>query len=963
MLKRGRKKLLFTPPFFIYNLFFIIYGERKKKYFFLKRRYVTIRKKENRHQMKKILIWQSVLGGGKMSLKEKYGNTHDLHLSEWGPFSKRYYGISHIADQKKGLRFDLSVIPSYYRAKYLFPDALRDCGIYPWETTTDLSYYSYRYEMEWKDRVYADVSYYAYDEQTRVIRCRFVNHTEIAQNTSVSLMASIEPPLVSLKDRRIMEYGNCTLPEGAVYVDALSYTDLTYHTARPTDHLVYEGLFRGEKRESGFVNGSALADGFGEEQGDRVTYSFQIEKEMKHPVFLVRYRAGRANVFDVGGCFHQQIILPKTDRIAVCQFPARHLKAGRHDVVLTAHGAGGLALDGFVICEAKEAEKVSFETEHWNRKPLLDRMENSLILDYPDAPVVYGLKWQSGGSIVKEYLTDCMEDSLRRTFNFFGEQCYDHGGQGHYTVPVLYPFHLKPHTTETVYAVVTCGTKEQVAQKIQSLSIEPEEMDALYQKRRVGRIQFHTNTAGQSYQKGIERMAAVIQNNMVFPIYVHGDYIRHNTPGKGWDCLYTWDSGFIGLALSMLSEERALDILNAYLTEPGFPHAAFVHFGSPVPVQFYLFLEIMNRYGTDEHLKYFYPRLKQYYEFLAGKSGGSVTNRLGSDLLQTWDYFYNSGGWDDYPPQVFIHEKGLAGSVAPVITNCHVIRIGKMMAVFAEQLGKAKEAQEYYKDVKRFEKAIQKHAWDEKSGYFGYVVHDERGKPIDILRDAEGRNFNMGLDGVYPLIAGIATPAQKKTLMSHLKSERELWTSIGISTVDQSAPYYHPCGYWNGAVWMAHQWFLFKTMLDLNETDFARKIAFTALQLWKEETDQTYHCYEHFLVQGGRGAGWHDFSALSGPVVNWFFSYFVVGNFTCGFDVFVENRHFEEDFTGFSADLRIEGETEVAVLLTLCEGVDYRFRYREKTVKARAVFDGVYEIILPAGTRGRLIAEKVRKNK
>ena len=216
----------------------------------------------------------------------------------------------------------------------------------------------------------------------------------------------------------------------------------------------------------------------------------------------------------------------------------------------------------------------------------------------------------------------------------------------------------------------------------------------------------------------------------------------------------------------------------------------------------------------------------------------------------------------------------------------------------------------------------------------------------------------MGLDGLYPLVAGIATPVQKKALLSHLKSERELWTPIGISTVDQSAPYFNPCGYWNGAVWMAHQWFLFKTMLDLNETDFARKIALTALQLWKKETDLTYHCYEHFLVQSGRGAGWHDFSALSGPVVNWFFSYFVIGNFTCGFEVFVENRRFKDNFSEFYADLTIEGQDEVAVLLTLQEGNDYRFTYQGKKVKAKAVFDGVYEIVLPARTQGKFIAEK-----
>lgn len=37
-----------------------------------------------------------------MSLEEKYRNTHDLHVPEWGPFSKLYYGLSHIADRKRG---------------------------------------------------------------------------------------------------------------------------------------------------------------------------------------------------------------------------------------------------------------------------------------------------------------------------------------------------------------------------------------------------------------------------------------------------------------------------------------------------------------------------------------------------------------------------------------------------------------------------------------------------------------------------------------------------------------------------------------------------------------------------------------------------------------------------------------------------------------------------------------------
>ncbi len=892
-----------------------------------------------------------------MSFDEKYANTHDMHLPQWGPYSKLYYGLSHIADQAKGLRFDFFVAPSFYRSpKYIFPDALRDCGVYNWETTEDLSYYSYRYEVEWKDRVYADVSYYTYDENTYIMRCSLVNQTEQPQTLVLNLFATMETPVVSFWDRTPMECAHCQVPEDAVYIDALSYSDLRYHTHRPTDHLVYAGLFRGEERATHFVNGSALAQEFGNERGDTVSYRFEVKKTLKNAVMMVRYRASLANIFDVSGSIRTQIVLPKTEQISVQQFPVGTLEKGSHEIKLTAYGAGCIEIDGFVLCEEEQVSKVSYSIETWNRKPEVTRVDNGVVLDYPHVSQTYGIKWQNWNSVVKQYLTDHITEAFRKCSVIMAENTYDVGGEGHYTNAALFSVPLQPQSTETIYALITCGEKDAVLSHVSNTEICPKELEKLYHARRARRIQFRTNTAGKSFEKGISLMAATIQNNIVFPIYVHGKYIRHSTPGKWWDCLYTWDSGFIGLALTMLSEDRALDILNAYMTEPGFTHAAFVHFGSPVPVQFYLFMEIMNRYGTQEHLEYFYPRLRQYYEFLAGKAGGSSTNRFGTDLLCTWDYFYNSGGWDDYPPQEYMHANRLTNSLAAVVTNCHVIRIGKIMATYAKKLNKEQDAAEYFADGKRFATALQTYAWDEESGYFGYVVHDENKQPKGILRYQSGENFNKGLDGIYPLVAGIATKKQEKILLGHMQSDQELWTEVGLSTVDQSAPYFNPCGYWNGAVWMPHQWFMFKTLLDLNQTELARKIAMTALEAWKKETDLTYRCYEHFLVQTGRGAGWHDFSALSGPVVNWFHYYFVTGHFTCGFEVFAEHLQFTEDNTGFSAELTIGGKDRVAVLLTLQEGHPYDFTYGGKKVQATAVFDGVYEIVLPAQSQGVLKA-------
>lgn len=94
--------------------------------------------------------------------------------------------------------------------------------------------------------------------------------------------------------------------------------------------------------------------------------------------------------------------------------------------------------------------------------------------------------------------------------------------------------------------------------------------------------------------------------------------------------------------------------------------------------------------------------------------------------------------------------------------------------------------------IKRFGKAVQAYAWDEESGYFGYVLHDEQGSPKGLLRHESGQNYNMGLDGAYPLIAGICTPEQEKRLVGYISDGERLWSPIGLSTVDQSAAYL-PC--------------------------------------------------------------------------------------------------------------------------------------------------------------------------
>ena len=175
--------------------------------------------------------------------------------------------------------------------------------------------------------------------------------------------------------------------------------------------------------------------------------------------------------------------------------------------------------------------------------------------------------------------------------------------------------------------------------------------------------------------------------------------------------------------------------------------------------------------------------------------------------------------------------------------------------------------------------------------------------------------------------------------------------------MDQTAPYYRHDGYWNGAVWMPHQWFLWKTMLDLGQADFAFKIAQTALDLWKAEVDESYDCFEHFLIDSGRGAGWHQFSALSSPVLAWFSAYYRPGRLTAGFDTWVHRCDFKPDHYGLDAELELRGRSaaEATILVTLQPGPLYRAQWNGKLAPTRTAPSGTLQIALPRDSgRGRL---------
>ena len=715
--------------------------------------------------------------------------SHDItSLSQWGPYSKEYFGISHIADLKSGIQVEFSLVTGQYRRNFKIPNALFEAGVHPWHVTPDMKHITFRHDIEWKDKVYVDATWHILDDQRVLLETHCVNNTDQAQNIHLQL------------------------------------------TARK-----------------------------------------------------------------VGG----------TD-------------------------------------------------EQWN--PDLATGSEDFTVTYPEVNLTYGVAWNYPLSETRQFRTQKMEHLMHRKVHDHVFKDLKGDMKGHYTANFLRPIQLDPQQDTTILQIIVCGSKEEVAAQLGKFHKEGVDLELASAARSQVKPEVIPEN-GNQYAFGRQMLQATLLTNVVYPIDALGEPIRHFCPGKNWNSLYTWDCGFIGWAMSDIDPGRGYEIIRQYTTTPE-ESAPFLRHGTPLATQILAIGDVWKNCGSDETLlKEIYPRLKRFYDYMTGPRFIKA-----SGLLETWNIFYNSGGWDDYPAQWTIRpQKELRARTSPMVSTSYYIRCAKILRLMASHLGLKADVKQYDKNIATMSKGILDNAWDEECGYFGYVVHDNEYKPIGLYRNAEGVNYNMGLDGVTPLVAGITTSQQQETLLGHIFTKGELWSDCGITAVDQRAPYYSVDGYWNGTVWMPHQMILWKTMLDLGMPEKAKQIAFTALENWERECQDSYNCYEHFMIDTGRGGGWNNFSGLSSPIINWYSSYFKPGTVSAGFGTLISNQSWSADQDSFSATLEFDKELigkETALIICAKPGLEYKVSYNGKPVTATQN-DGLIEIRLKATkSPSRLTIEK-----
>ena len=817
-------------------------------------------------------------------MKSETSHTHDLSLSQWGPYSPRTFGLSCIHDPATGSRMDFTLMPGFYRRNFAFPDARRQSGGVPWESSADLRYYSYRQQLEWKDKVYADLSFISCGENCRLISCKLVNRKSRSQDLALNLLCRLFPGLSV----------PCDVP-GAEEI-------LTPQL--PGCGLNFDAYLPGEDAAQEPLPGGTV---FRLKQGDTAQFESASTVSGKK-VWLLKKGTDGEWQFEP---------LPSAEGKSFSY-------TAQQDEILNR----AFVMSGDTVPELTVREENLF--------PQAEQIaEGKYILSF-GGEKFYGLYFLDKPSFIRTY-------HVRDLDAFY--QLKDMAFQQH-----LGEIFRQPGAKESGFAValqpLTIPGRSEKEFRIYAAAGNRAEMTEFLLKAppaadNVRPISFAPSPCSFS----AERMAATVMTNIIYPVRCNGELIRHHTPGRLWSSLYTWDSGFIGLGLLEMDIQRAEENLNSYLTELGNNVNAFVHHGTPLPVQIFLFYEIWNRTCSVDFLRRCYPRIKQMYLYLAGHTQGSKTrSHCTLPLICTWDYFYNSGGWDDYPPQWSRLKRKPVPRVIPMISSSVLIRAAKMLRSLGQIL--EEDTSIFDRDIQEISQALQT-AWDPETGYFGYIETDETGSPAGIYRFTDGSNYNMGMDGVSPLLTGEISAEQRKTLWNKVRSPQHLWTKHGLSAVDQSASYFSLDGYWNGSVWMPHQWFLWKAALNDGLGKFAVQIAMTALRLWERETRDAYCCFEQFSISTGSGSGWHHFSGLSSPILCWYNACFKPETLSCGYDVLIKKR------TAGQFHLEISGQKGEKTSCIYC-GIPKEIRYNDVPVRFCRASQQVIYFDLPKDSSGIL---------
>ena len=500
-------------------------------------------------------------------------------MPKWGPYSKKYSGVSRVTEHEteKGVRFDFISLPAVSNTDAKAPNVTIPVGVHPWDVKSDYSFYSYRQDLEWKDVIYSDVSFTKLSDESVLVRTEIFNNSELMQNCLVNYFSSLQFPF--LTSYRV------SLPNKSLMFDALDYSEFTYKTSRPWDNETMDARHKGEFFDDRFTSHRGLGDRddnryilpkyprLGEEKGDKIIYKIKNNLNFSDAALYVRYRTvdNKPSAFTVNG---DNVVFPPAQDMGEITIPIGNVDKGDYTLVLVSKGEGGIEFDFFAICEKDETNKILVEAKKNNFVPDVkarDEINGKTVeIKYEGVEKPFVLRTFNDETRLRSIPSGCLEDvptprisqpdksfdNMMETFS--GEFSWKHSDEGYYQNTLVHTLYIEPGKSHTEYAVISYGGAEYET---------PEDYEKIYLSASGSVEKLSYNDSGKKYEFSNRLLRAAMFQNTVYPLYHHGEYVIHHTPGKRWDSFYTWDSGFIGLDMLEFSPKIADYILDLYLSD------------------------------------------------------------------------------------------------------------------------------------------------------------------------------------------------------------------------------------------------------------------------------------------------------------------------------------------------------------------------------------------------------------
>jgi glycogen debranching enzyme len=142
--------------------------------------------------------------------------------------------------------------------------------------------------------------------------------------------------------------------------------------------------------------------------------------------------------------------------------------------------------------------------------------------------------------------------------------------------------------------------------------------------------------------------------------------------------------------------------------------------------------------------------------------------------------------------------------------SCQMVIQYNNLATICDELGLGAKATAYRAQARDIGGRINRWCWNDEDGFY-YDV------------DNDGRQFRVKtLGGFWPMVAGVASPAQTARLVEHLRNEREFWRPCVFPTLSADEPLYRKDGgYWLGSVWAPTNFVIIKGLERCGQEDFA----------------------------------------------------------------------------------------------------------------------------------------------